>query len=155
MIKRVKSLVGNNIISSPFVWAKLKILRGEWILDQNGFGNTQHANTPLNSPYTTESNQGPKRMAINWIHRNLPEICGNCVTQWNKEIKVFSTSWLGWILLSIVNTERKYILIFVANNHAALFLRSFAQVLYLQLVFDKIFHNTLKAKFRDFPLVPI
>ena len=49
----------------PFIWAKLKILKGEWILDQNGFRNTQHANNHLNPPYTTENNRGPEKMVWN------------------------------------------------------------------------------------------
>ena len=54
------SLVGNNIVTLPFFWAELKILKGEWILDLNGFGNTQRINAPLNPPYTTENNWGLK-----------------------------------------------------------------------------------------------
>ena len=56
--KNMWSLVGNNIVTLPFFWAELKILKGEWILDLNGFGNTQHANAPLNPPYTAENKWG-------------------------------------------------------------------------------------------------
>lgn len=38
----------------------------------------QRANAPLNSPYATENNQGPKKMARNSIYENWPEICENC-----------------------------------------------------------------------------
>lgn len=50
--------VGNDILTSLFFRAKLKILKGKWIRDLNAFGNTQHASNPLNTPYTTEIDWG-------------------------------------------------------------------------------------------------
>ena len=67
------SPVGNDILTSLFFRVKLKILKGKWIRDLNGFGNTQHANNPLNTPTLQKLTEALK----NGKQSNLSKLAGD------------------------------------------------------------------------------